>query len=398
MRILLTQKLFIFYSLILILLLLYSFTQIDLGLTLIRDPAFYPLQHAFQSIGYFNRSLSTFLYGTILLFLFAFYFLILYKIHKREINRKALWVFILFSTILLVFSYNAFSYDIFNYIFDAKIFTFYHQNPYLHKALDYTSDPMLRFMHWTHRTYPYGPLWLAVSIPISYLGFNIFLVTFFLFKLLAGISYLGTTYFLEKIMDIVNPKAKLSAISFFALNPLVLIESLVSGHNDIFMIFLVMISLYLLIKKKYIMAFFLLILSIFVKYTTVFLFPVFLAIVTMQVMKEKIYWKMFLGTAIGCLSLGVIAASQLSGNFQPWYLLVILPFSAILIDSWYVVITTIVISITALLTYIPFLYNGNWNPPIPQIILYIEGGGILLIFIASGIIFTLSKKGLLPKN
>jgi len=64
----------------------------------------------------------------------------------------------------LLFSYPFLSHDLFNYLFDAKIVTFYHQNPYILKALDFPSDPWLRFMHWTHRTYPYGPSFLFLTL------------------------------------------------------------------------------------------------------------------------------------------------------------------------------------------------------------------------------------------
>ena len=123
------------------------------------------MQKFFQQIGYFNRPLSAVLYSVIVISMFTFYILFLKLARVNLINKKQLWILILITTAILTFSYNAFSYDLFNYIFDAKIVTFYQQNPYIHKALDYLGDPMLSFMHWTHRYYPYGPIWLALTIP-----------------------------------------------------------------------------------------------------------------------------------------------------------------------------------------------------------------------------------------
>ena len=93
--------------------------------------------------------------------MFIYYFYFLYAVYKKKINKKIIRNLIVITSIGLGFSYVAFSYDLFNYIFDAKIITFYHQNPYFHKALDYPGDPMLSFMRWTHRVYPYGPIWLV---------------------------------------------------------------------------------------------------------------------------------------------------------------------------------------------------------------------------------------------
>src|SRR4030042_3801668 len=160
---------------------LYSFTQVDLNLTLSRWSIWQVIEKSFQHIGYFNRPLSTVFFIMIIVLLFIFYGLFLFLSYRNKISVREMWYLVILTAVILSFSYNAFSYDLFNYIFDAKIVTYYHQNPYLYKALDFPGDPMLTFMHWTHRTYPYGPSWLLLTVPLSFLGFNFFLPTFFLF-------------------------------------------------------------------------------------------------------------------------------------------------------------------------------------------------------------------------
>src|SRR3989338_10122220 len=213
----------------------YSFTQVDLSLTLSRLSVWQIAEKFFQHIGYFNRPFSTYLFLAIIFVLYIFYALFLKLSFQKKITEKGLFTLIFVSVAILVFSYNAFSYDIFNYIFDAKIITYYHQNPYLHKALDYPLDPMLSFMRWTHRVYPYGPVWLFLTVPISFIGLNIFLLTFFLFKFLIAGFYLGSVVLIYKINEKINPEHAVFNTALFALNPLVIIESLVSSHNDIAM-------------------------------------------------------------------------------------------------------------------------------------------------------------------
>lgn len=381
MREIFSHKFFIFYLFIIICLLFYSYTQVDLGLVLSHYYFFYNIQRSFQNIGYFNRPLSTFIYVFIIIMLFLCYFVTLFLIKKKKLDRKTLWRFILLISVILLFSYAAFSYDIFNYIFDARIFTHYGQNPYQHKALDFPNDPMLSFMHWTHRTYPYGPIWLGVTIPLSYIGMSYFVLTFFLFKLLAVGSFLGAVYYLEKILKKISPQHALFNMAFFALNPLIIIECLVSAHNDIVMMFLAIMSLYLLIQKKYIWSFLILVLSIGVKFATAFVVPIFLAIATIQVIKGRVPWKASLLTAIGCMFLAVVAASQQSGNFQPWYILFVFPFISLIAYDPVVFLPTVIVSLGALGVYIPFLYSGNWDPPIPGILhtLYISTIAIAVI-------------------
>src|SRR3989338_9479165 len=293
------------YVLTIIFLFLYSFTQVDLNLTLSQFSLWQIAQKFFQQIGYFNRSLSTSFYILIVLLLFGFYFFFLSLASKNKISKKQVWFLTIISTVILSFSYNAFSYDVFNYMFDARIVTHYGQNPYLHKALDFSSDPMLNFMRWTHRTYPYGPAWLFLTVPLSFIGFNFFLFTFFLFKFLGSLSFLGTAYFIAKILKKASPKNELFGLSLFVFNPLVIIETLVSSHNDMVMIFFGVLSLYLLVNKKYITSILYLIFSIGIKFATVSLLPIFLfPLFTKN--KSQIDWAKFLNFLVPLLSIPLI--------------------------------------------------------------------------------------------
>ena len=233
------------FLLIIVALFLYSFTQVDLSLTLSKVSIFQTLEKSFQQIGYFNRPLSTVIFVSILALMFTYYLYFLLQTYKKRIKTKDIWILIIATSAILAFSYNAFSYDLFNYIFDAKIVTHYHQNPYFHKALDYPGDPMLSFMQWTHRLYPYGPVWLILTIPLSFIGSNIFLLTFFLFKFFLTGCYLGSAYLVYLINKKILPEYKDFNLVLFALNPLVIIESLVSSHNDIVMVLFALLGLYL---------------------------------------------------------------------------------------------------------------------------------------------------------
>ena len=86
---------------------------------------------------------------------------------------------------------------------------------------------------------------------------------FFLFKFLATASFLGTVFFIGKILNKISPQNESFGIVFFALNPLVIIESIVSGHNDIVMMFLSLGSIYFLMSKNFVRSFILLILSFY---------------------------------------------------------------------------------------------------------------------------------------
>lgn len=341
---------------------LYSYTQVDLSLTLSQGSIVQTVQKSFQYIGYFNRPLSTYLYIAIFSFLFFMYVATLKLVAKQRISRKTVWTIIIIATVILTFSYSAFSYDIFNYIFDARIITEYGKNPYLHKALDFPGDPMLSFMHWTHRTYPYGPVWLALTVPLTFIGGNFFFLTFFLFKILISSFFLLTVFFIDKIAQNKKAIAPALAVASFGLNPFVLSESLVSAHNDIVMMGLAMGGVYFLFNKSKKIGFVLFALSIGVKFVTVLL-----AVSYSILYLTKSYTK-FLVSAIILMILSVVFVSLSRETFQPWYLLYPAPFVALMFDKKAVFIPAIIMSIATVLYYIPYLYTGGWDAPIPTIL------------------------------
>lgn len=337
----------------------YSFTQIDLGLTISSFPVLHGVEMGFKEIGYFARPVSTVFYVVIVGLMFIYFIYFLNLSIKKKLKMDVIWKILIISSVILTFSYIAFSHDLFNYIFDAKIITYYHENPYTHKALDFPQDPMLSFMHWTHRIYPYGPFWLVLTAPLSFIGMNVFLLTFFLFKIFATAFYLGSVYLIYKINKKINPGNEIFNTVFFALNPLVIIETLVSSHNDIAMVFFAFLGIYFYLIKSKILGIFLVILSAAIKIPTVLLLlPMVINILPIKkyhLSSEKFIW------SIVALSILGIFYSMTQLEIQPWYFLWALPFISLLRPNKYVICLTLGASIGLLLRYTVFLYSGNWD-------------------------------------
>jgi hypothetical protein len=355
---LLEKLIFFFYFFSSVGLLLYSYTQIDLGLVITRIPRLYAIEKLFQHIGYFERPLSTEIFICISAIFLVLYFYFWRFTSQQKIHSYTIWSVVGVVTLILTFSYNTFSYDFFNYIFDAKILTHYHQNPYLHKALDYPKDPMLGFMHWTDRTYPYGPLWLVITVIISFISVNIFILTFFLFKILVSVSFLFTIYYLYQILANFNKATLLQNLVLFCFNPVVLYECLVSAHNDIVMMAFACAALYYLTRSKYWLSIFLLIVSIGIKFATAALIPVFILILFEKQIgnpvREKIYQLCF---AFMLFPLLFVTSRTI---FQPWYLLYILPFIPLIVNR-FIRLSFMFISSLGIFLYIPFLATGDWH-------------------------------------
>jgi hypothetical protein len=360
------------YIIVIFLLFLYSYTQVDLSLTLSQISIYQVVEKLFQHIGYFQRPISTYVYVSIVFLLFIFYGIFLHISRKDALPTKYLWRMLIAITIILSFSYNAFSYDLFNYIFDAKIVTHYHQNPYLYKALDFPKDPMLSFMHSTHRVFPYGPIWLILTIPLSFVGGNIFLITFYLFKLLSGAAYIGIAYFIKKILLALKVKNSSFGIIFFALNPLTIIEGIVSGHNDIIMTFFAISALYFLLRKKYILSFFLLLLSIGIKYGSLLLLPIFfLSTFVKKITVQTILVASFFLMILSVIFISFAFGQNKNSEIQPWYWLNVLPFAGLIPEQNILTFLIYFLSLGMLTIYIPFLFNGTWPMDIVLLKIYI---------------------------
>lgn len=351
----------------------YSFTQIDLGLTLSRFQGIYSVQRAFQEIGFFQRQQSALVFIAIVSALCLSYIFLLRDAYRGVLKQKTVLILSVVSAVILLFSYNAFSYDLFNYVFDAKIVTVYGENPYFKKALDFPGDPMLGFMRWTHRVYPYGPAWLAVTVPLSYLSLGSFLVSLVFFKALMAFSYLGSVFLLSKIIKKLNLSHGSFHLAFFALNPLVIVESVVSAHNDIFMLFLMLAAFYLLTLRKNISSFVVLLLSIGVKFATAFLLPVFGYV---YFKKNDIDWQKIVTYSFALMTIALIVVTFRT-NFQPWYLLYIIPFAA-LSKKVSLAVPTLALSLFAFLQYLPYIYTGNYDPPIPLVLAGILSSSLII--------------------
>jgi hypothetical protein len=369
--------LFVFYFFVVVSLFLYSFTQVDLSLTLSRASIWQDIQKSFQYLGFFQRPLSAMLFSAILFLLFLFYGIFLFLTHKNLLTKKQSWILVIGTTVILALSYNAFSYDLFNYIFDAKILTHYAQNPFLHKPSDFANDPMLNFMRWTHRLYPYGPSWLMLTVPLSFIGMNYFLPTLIMYKLLNAGFFLGLCYLIFKTSEKIFPKNAVFNLVFFALNPLVIIESLVSSHNEIPMMFFTILAIYLFINKRNTWSVLSYLFSVGIKYATLVLFPVYLALFYFKKIKKEIPWeKIFLAGIV--LSLVSVVIASVRTTFQPWYLLYFLPFAALIAKKNYVFIPTVLLSLLAASIYIPYVLLSDYDKGYPAVVLNIEVAGLVI--------------------
>jgi len=309
----------------------YSYSLVDLNLTLFNNKLWDTFRSFIIQIGYFNRGLSTTIFFSGIIILFFLYFL------TKKIKPNPIKLALVIGLVSLI-AYPFLSHDFFNYMFDAKILTFYGKNPYLFKALDFPADHWTRFMHWTHRAYPYGPTFLPLTLIPSFLSGGKFILSLFFFKLMFTSFYILAVWVTSKI----NKNTAL----IIATHPLIIIEGLITPHNDLIAMSLGLIGIYLLFNKNF-WSRAIFVISGLIKYSTL---PILL-------ISRKNKWLntlAFIGVLIPLFYLSFYM------EIQPWYFLILFIFLPVFPN----LIKKIDIFLAGLLcSYYPYIMLGGWDKP-----------------------------------
>lgn len=227
-------------------------------------------------------------------------------------RRKIVWGFAgLFAVTL--FWLMPITSDVFVSLSRAHIFTDFGANPLLDAPLDYRDPLLLAYpAFYAIRSSAYGPLWALISAPATLGPYDVAAGLFYL-KGLAVASYLGCVWLLERILRELRPAAALEGLYMFAWNPLVLLMAVGDGHNDIVMMALVLLAVWLLLRSMWIPAFGALALSIWIKYVSLIFLPLFALHAWRQLDSERVP-RRWAPLAAGGLLVGLVS------------LLILLPF------------------------------------------------------------------------
>lgn len=202
-----------------------------------------------------NREYQTIIYLAILGIMTLIYFLIL-KNHKAIFkNIKELVKYIAIVSVIYIAIIPFTCSDVFYYLGTGRIESKYNQNPYYttieetieSQKIDLEKDTVMKQASnndWANTTVVYGPIWSLVSRIVGALSCGNIDIGLLIFKILNIILHLLNCYLIYKISH------KKLFVLLYGLNPFILIEGLMSVHNDMFVVFFILLALYFLIKKK----------------------------------------------------------------------------------------------------------------------------------------------------
>lgn len=361
------KTLFFLYGMFLLMFTVFSYAFVDPNLIYLKD--------IYTGFAFNQRLLTTIIYALFIFLFFAVYFSIFKKRNKLKV--RDLKVLLATTVGILFLAYPAMlSYDIFNYISTAKVAFFYRENPYLIMPIEFSGDPFFIFTRATNKTALYGPFWILLSLLPFAFGFGKFLLILLNFKLLMALFYAGASYLIWKISKNIVP------VVLFSFNPLIIIETLVSGHNDIVMMFLALLSFLLLSKNRLVFAILMFTLSIFIKYASIFLLPIFLVILFRKIKKEDVNWeKTFFCSAL--LMLLAFLLSPIREEIYSWYAIWFLPFAFLVPKNKILLYVSIAFSLGLMLRYVPFMLLGTYLGPTPYLktfLTFIPAVSIFILF------------------
>ena len=198
--------------------------------------------------------------------------------------------------VVSILAYPLTAIDLFIYAIRTRGWAMYGLNPLATAPEElYAGDPWLGLAgEWIDAPSPYGPVWEWLARAAFQVSDDNFLAHLLALKLVAAFFYLGSVWLVYRLMWQLQPRWAVAGALAFAWSPLVLLESVQNGHNDIVMAFFLLAAFWVFGQMgqgesgrkwwlKRLLLCLLLALSILVKFATVMVVPfVLLALAALE--------------------------------------------------------------------------------------------------------------------
>ena len=249
--------------------------------------------------------------------LFGLYLLALRWARHLEGWQPCLWVIALglaaAAILTQVYPYTAT--DAFLYIVRGRVLGIYGRNSMLVPPGAFPTAPYLPFQsEWTRIPSPYGPLWEWTAAALARLGDGSLVRSLLVFKAFGFLNYVGCMALIIAILRARRAGRVLPGLLAFAWNPLVLLETHAMAHNDLYMVFFILLSIWLWDRGHYPAVFVALTLGVLIKFVPLVLFPPALAM-----LKRRLSWRAWwCNSLLGLFGSGIVVVLFFASLWPGW--------------------------------------------------------------------------------
>lgn len=151
--------------------------------------------------------------------------------------------------LLLTYPFNAT--DVFRYWLNGRITVVAGQSPYQVLPGDLANDPFMRLAgEWAQDSSAYGPLWELVAVGLAWISPHNLLLGVTLFKALGLLTHLALAAMIWQGLATAAPGLRAGRTLLWAWNPALLLTFVANAHNDVLMLFWLVLGWLLLRRDR----------------------------------------------------------------------------------------------------------------------------------------------------
>ncbi len=272
--------------------------------------------------------LHPFLMLASLLLVSAAYLLLLVRFRSlpdaRQPRLRVLLVLVVCAAVPLLALPNLLSSDMYSYIAFGRVAVVHGANPFIDAPARFASDPFYRWVNWKQVASVYGPGWIYPSMVLTIVVNSIkpHVITYVLaYKLLALVLHIACGLLVWAILGRWRPEQRVWGTALYLLNPLALIEFVGNGHNDVLMIFFILLGILLHLRGHWYWTICSFTLAVLTKWIALPLLPLYALTLLWEAPSwRNRAWK----TVVGCSLSAILAVGLYRPFWEGWSTLEIL--------------------------------------------------------------------------
>jgi len=246
------------------------------------------------------------LYGLLLIGLFGVYGLA-YRQVRCDTRPFPLPLLLLTTGLFilpLLFTYPINANDVYRYVIRGRNTSHYGANPFTTPPGQLPDNPFAAYAgEWQDATSPYGPVWEASAAAVASLSGDSLLGGLLLFKAFTALLHLGVAVLIWLLLREQETAVRAAYTLLWAWNPALLLIFVVDGHNDILMLFWLVLGAWVMRRGRLTTGLLVMLLAPLTKFIGLLALPFFCLAAWRQLPGWRARLWLVGGTAVGGLAL-----------------------------------------------------------------------------------------------